>query len=437
MYKLTITIALIVALTHAIAQQQPAVHVKVMDGFPPNRESLVTMKNFREHPFSQWSFRNAGAALHVLMMPRSGAIHAFREKPDHTIATTVSPDTEGTPMSFEVMFREHDADGVIVVKDNTVLYEQYWNGLSRDYQHIWYSVSKSMASTALGILVENKKVDLTASPAHYIPELKGSAFERVTIQDVLNMSTAMGYTESYTDTANFYFKYYAVAANAREAKGAEADPKTAEVWSVYDFLTKKAFINKNLEPGVKFEYSSPNVDVISWLIARVSGVPYQEFLRENIWAKIGAEHDAFITVDKSHTPIATGGVNTTLRDAALFGHLILNRGKIDGKQIIPATWVDETLRLTAADKERYSKNHVYVNAKMPWVSYKNFWWILDETKGEYAGVGIHGQVIYINRSANCVIAYFSSQPVASSVGAYKAFVSKLNACRALAKGMSR
>ncbi len=129
--------------------------------------------------------------------------------------------------------------------------------------------------------------------------------------------------------------------------------------------------------------------------------------------------------------MATGGMNTTLRDAALFGSLILNRGKIDGKQLVPANWIDETLKLTAADKERYSRNDVYVKAGLPWIAYKNCWWIIDQIKGEYCALGIHGQVIYINRSANLVIAYFSSQPDAAS-SASKNFLPKLNACRKLA-----
>lgn len=406
---------------------------KVMDGFPPSRESLVTPANYRQHPFSQWGFRNAGAHLNVVMMPRSGAVHSFNESPDAAVGKMISVDTEGSSKTFETIFSENYADGVIVLRNNTVVFEKYWNGLSRDYQHKWFSCSKSLASSAFGILVDQMKIDLSASPAKYIPELKGSAFERVRIQDVLNMSTALGFQESYTDTSNFFYKYYSVAAYAPDVRPKhEPDPMTADVLGVYDFLVKKAFINPNLQPGVKFEYSSVNVDVISWMISRLSGKPYHDFVRENIWAKIGAEHDAYINVDRSYTAVATAGVNTTLRDAALFGQLILNRGTLDGEQIIPRNWVDETLNLTAKDKERYARNDVYVKAKMPWVSYKNYWWILDETKGEYAAVGIHGQVIYINRSANLVVAYFSSQPQASSVVGFKPFVSKLNACRELA-----
>ncbi|MEP7111153.1 MAG: hypothetical protein ABI760_24365 [Ferruginibacter sp.] len=105
---------------------------------------------------------------------------------------------------------------------------------------------------------------------------------------------------------------------------------------------------------------------------------------------------------------------------------------IVGKQIISSQWVDETLKITEADKMRYLKNDVYVKAGIPWIAYKNFWWILDDEKGEFAAIGIYGQVIYINRSVNLVIAYFSSQPVASST-ASKNFLSKLNACRELSK----
>ena len=110
----------------------------------------------------------------------------------------------------------------------------------------------------------------------------------------------------------------------------------------------------------------------------------------------------------------------------------MNRGEIDGKRLVPSGWIDEILNISAADKLRYSKNDVYVKAGMPWVAYKNFWWILAENKGEFAAIGIHGQVIYINRSANLVIAFFSSQPVASSAG-NKNFLEKLHACRSLSK----
>jgi CubicO group peptidase (beta-lactamase class C family) len=440
MNKIFLTALLLISLRETIAQSnQTNSEIKVMDGFPPSRDSQVTFENYRTYPYNQWSFRNIGAPLHVIMVPRSSGVHSFKEVPDKSIANFPIVDANGKASTFENIFKTFYTDGVIVTKNNSVLYENYWNGLSRDYQHLWFSITKSLTSTALGILVEQNKIDLSASPALYITELKGSAYERATIQDVLNMSTGLGFREDYIDSSSYFWKYYASAMNFFYSPGNEPDVKNDEVLGTYDFLSKKATADEEKKPGYRFEYNSSNADVIGWLISRISGRSYADFIHENIWAKIGAEHDAYLVADRAYMGVATGGMNTTLRDAALFGNLILNKGSLNGKQIVSANWVNETLKLTKEDKERYARNDVYVKAGLPWVAYKNFWWILDETKGEYCGVGIHGQVIYINRSADMVIAYFSSQPDASSAspGGYKAIMSKLNACRGLAKRMSK
>lgn len=435
MSKIKILFTLIIALTTSglSVAQEIIKEIKVMDGFPPSRESQVSFQNYRDYPFSKWSFRNMAAPMHVLMIPRGGAVHIFKDKQGNSDVGDMSVSSgTGEPSSFESVFKDNDADGVIVIQNDAILYENYWNGLSKDYQHIWFSMTKSLTSTALGILVSQNKIDLSASPAQYVSELKGTPWERTTIQNVLDMSTALGYGETYTDTNNFFYKYYGNASHFFYVPEADSDPKTATVLGTYDFLSKMATQNNDMKPGYIFDYNSSNVDVISWIMSRITGKTLNEFIQENIWSKIGAEHDAYITTDNAYTAMGTGGMNTTLRDAALFGTLILNRGKIDGKQLVSADWVDESLKLTDADKERYAKTNLYSEGSFPFIAYKNFWWILDETKGEYVALGIHGQVIYINRSANIVVAFFSSQPNAGSVG-YTNLFYKLNACRELSK----
>ena len=230
MKKIFISFLFLIILGETIAQpNQINSQTKVMDGFPPSRESQVTFENYRTYPFNQWSFRNIGAPLHVIMVPRSGSVYSFNELPDKTIANFPTVDTDGKASTFENIFKDFYADGVIVTKNNSVLYENYWNGLSRDYQHIWFSITKSMTSSAIGILVEQKKIDLSASPALYIPELKGSAYERSTIQDVLNMSTGLGFHEDYVDSSSFFWKYYASAMNFFYSPAKEPDVKNAEV----------------------------------------------------------------------------------------------------------------------------------------------------------------------------------------------------------------
>jgi CubicO group peptidase (beta-lactamase class C family) len=132
--------------------------------------------------------------------------------------------------------------------------------------------------------------------------------------------------------------------------------------------------------------------------------------------------------------VVTGGMNTNLRDAARFGKMIRDRGQFKGEQVIPEDWVDATLEIDDTVRANMAANAKYSDD--PWVAYHNMWWVLDEQLGEYCAVGIHGQVIYINRSADTVMAWFSSQPGASAAR-NPDFQSKLKAARELATSLTR
>ena len=404
---------------------------KVMDGFPPSKESQVTFGNYRQHPYSQWAFRNAGAPLNVLMVPRAGQIYPLQENIDGDIGKIQLKDADGKDKTVDQILYENYTDGYLVLKGDDIRYERYFNGLSRDYQHIWFSATKSLTSTAFGILLAEGKVNLNDSPAKYIPELKGSGFERVTIQNVLDHSSSLDFKENYTDPNSDFLKHYGPAMNmARVPGGRDAEPQNTEIYGIYDFLSKFIRPNSKEVAGDVFDYNSANSDVLGWLIARISGLPYDRFVQQHIWSKLGAEHDAYTVVDRAYMGIATGGFNSTLRDAARFGKMILDRGRFNGQQVIPAEWVDASIKLSAKDKEKMKNNERYTGAA--WIAYKNMWWILDEQKGEYAAVGIHGQVIYVNRDADIVVAFFSSQPVASAAG-NNSFWSKIMATQEIAR----
>jgi CubicO group peptidase (beta-lactamase class C family) len=426
----SIFVTALIVTSVAFAQEPLPISETVMDGFPPAKESQVTFGNYRDHPYNEWAFRNAGAPLNVLMIPRAGETNQFKEKIDRSIGEITLKDADGKNRTVDQVLESSFTDGFLVLKGDAILYEKYFNGLTSDYQHIWFSATKSLTSTAFGILVDQGKVDINDSPVKYIPELKGSGFERVTIQNILNHSTSIDFKENYTDPESDFLKHYGPAMNmAKVPGGRDAEPQGSEIYGIHDFLSK--FINPNLKekPGEVFDYNSANADVLGWLIARISGMPYDRFIQKHIWSKLGAEHDAFIAVDRAYMPVATGGFNSTLRDAARFGRMILNRGKINGQQIISADWIDATINLSSQDKTKMKANVKYKDSS--WLAYKNMWWVLDEQKGEYAAVGIHGQVIYINRDANIVITFFSSQPVASAAG-YNPFWSKILASQKIA-----
>ncbi|MFT5210046.1 MAG: CubicO group peptidase (beta-lactamase class C family) [Flavobacterium sp.] len=405
---------------------------KAMQGFPPERESQVTFANHNRQPFNRWGFQNMDSVMHTAMIPRGSELPKVEEDLDPILAKQQFRDTKDEPLLLGDLLSKHDADAFLVMRDSKIIYENYLNGFTPHKRHIWYSMTKSLVSVAFGILKEEYDIDLNASPAKYISELTGSGFERTTIQDVLNHSSAIDFKENYVDFNSDFLQHYAPALGMAYIPGAQdVQPDNSDIFGIYDFLVKFVNEEKGQVPGVTFEYNSANADIIGWLISRLSNMPLQDFIAKHIWMKLGTYHDAAIIVDRAGMPVATGGMTSTLRDAALFGELILNKGKINGESIVPEAWIDEVLNVDQKDAVRFSNNQLYKNEF--WKYYKNMWWILDADKGEFAAVGIHGQVIYINRSTNTVIAQFSSQASAGQVGSIE-FRSKILAIREIGCG---
>ena len=186
-----------------------------------------------------------------------------------------------------------------------------------------------------------------------------------------------------------------------------------------------------------FQYQSPNVDVIGWLVERITGAPLVDFIRQNIWAPLGAEHDGVFTTDVSFAPIATGGFNSTLRDAARFGLMALNDGCLGQTQIAPESWIKDTYDVRDEDRAAGAAS---VNADSTherfidgFTGYRSFWWQFDAAQGERVAMGVHGQVIYVNRAKNLVIANFASPEVTANQ-LRPTFKQMLAGTRALAAG---
>ena len=410
-------------------------HQEPMQGVPPSRESQVTMANYRDYPASRWAFRNAGAPMHAVMIPRGGNIRQFAAASRPELAEFKVVDPQGEAKGFDQLFKDNYADGLVIAQGQKVLHERYFGDFSEHDAHIWFSMSKSLASTAFGLLVDQGLVDLQASPAKYIPELVGSGFERVSIQQVLDHGTSIDFHETYTNVDSDFARYYAPALNMGWMPGAaDVQPDNAEIYGVHDFLGRFIKPDPDRVPGDNFDYNSANADVLGWLIARLSGQPFQDYIEDNIWSKIGAEHDAYILVDRAYMPAVTGGMNSTARDALRFGMMGRDRGEYNGQQIIQASWIDATLDVSDRLLANMQANTKYQNES--WSAYHNMWWILDAAAGEYCAVGIHGQVIYINRRADTVMVWFSSQPGAASPRNPN-FRAKLQAARQLAVSLSQ
>lgn len=152
-----------------------------------------------------------------------------------------------------------------------------------------------------------------------------------------------------------------------------------------------------------------NTDVLGWVISRVTGQGYAQFISERLWQKMGAEQDACVSVDAKGTSYAGGGVSAGLRDLARIGELMRNNGQLHGQSLFPAQVVKNIRQ--GGDKNAFTKAGYRT---LPGGSYHSMWWHYHNNHGAYAARGVHGQTLYIDPKAEMVIARFASHPVAGN-----------------------
>jgi CubicO group peptidase (beta-lactamase class C family) len=229
---------------------------------------------------------------------------------------------EGEEKNLQEALDHFKTDGLIVLHNGNMLYENYWNGNSVSSKHIAFSVSKSFLSALIGIAVGDGLIDSIEDPVtKYIPDFNGTGYEGVRIKDILQMSSGVKFNEDYADPKsdiNIFGRAVARGSSFRDFS------KTLE---------------REKTPGTYHHYVSIDTQVLGFLLAEVTGVSVQDYLYEKIWNKIGMEQGAYYITDNLGVEMALGGLNATLRDYAKFGQLYLNDGNWMGEQVVPAEWV--------------------------------------------------------------------------------------------------
>jgi hypothetical protein len=244
-------------------------------------------------------------------------------------------------------------------------------------------------------MIDKGVIDPKQHMGYYLPELNSSVFGSATINQALDMRVALKFSEDYASP-------HSEMTRLDRACGWKTNPTR-------DYPTLRSFLlsltprisdvtKTHVEHGFEFQYCSATTDVLAWLIAHVTGVPYSKLLERELWIPIGAHQNANITVDSEGFAVGNGGMSCTTRDMALFGQVILNGGKAQsGEQVIPTAWIEQT----------YSE-----------CQYKNKWWVNINPKQngskEIHARGIYGQYLWIDRESNTVVAKFSSNPTAKN-----------------------
>ena len=263
-------------------------------------------------------------------------------------------------MTWGAAFDANDTDGVIVLHHGKVVYERYAGCLNEHTLHGAMSVTKSLTGLLGEILVAESKLDPAALVGSLIPELKGSAFGDATVRQVMDMTTALDYSENYADPKAEVWTY------AQAGSPLPFPPGYTGPRSYFEYLKT---VKKKGTHGEAFGYKTVNADALGWLIARTTGQSVAQQLSARIWSRIGTEREAFYTVDSLGTPFAGGGFNATLRDLARLGQLMLDDGVSSGEQILPPAAIQSIRNGGQADT--FAKADYPL---LPGWRYSSMWW---------------------------------------------------------------
>ncbi len=277
--------------------------------------------------------------------------------------------------------------GLLILKDGRIVTELYRYGNGPRTRWMSMSIAKSVSSTLVGAAIRDGAIrSLDDSVTRYVPSLAGSAYEGVTIRDVLMMSSGVRWTERYTDPTS----------DRRRLLEAQISQVPGSALAVMRSLPRAA------PPGTVNTYSTGETQVLAEVLRGALKRPLAEYLSDRIWRPMGAEADARWWLDSPDgVEIGGSGISATLRDYGRFGQFILDEGIIGADTVLPPGWVRE------------ATSPKVLRGGQP-LEYGYMWWpgtsVAARRDRTFSAVGIHGQYIHVNPVTRVVIVVWSAQP---------------------------
>jgi CubicO group peptidase (beta-lactamase class C family) len=289
-------------------------------------------------------------------------------------------------------------DAMVVLHKGRKVFEHYAGGTTAETPHILMSVSKSMLGLLAGILAGQKILDVEKPVTHYVPEVARTAYRGATVRQLLDMRAGIEWDENYLATSGPIVEY-------RKATGWNAlgpGEQASDLLSFYQSL------KTSREHGGKFDYISPNTDLLGIVIERAAGRRYAELMSEHLWQPIGARTSAYITVDRLGAPRTAGGMCVTAEDLARVGLALAEGG------VVPPAWIEDIA--TQGSRQAWDAGSMVEYFRGLPMSYRSKWYVLHEDAPLLFGFGIHGQNLFLDRRNALVVAKLSSQPLPMDAG---------------------
>lgn len=289
----------------------------------------------------------------------------------------------GDSMTFtEVMDTKGDNQAVLIIHNDSIVYEKYWGDYSADHMATIFSITKSITSLLCGIAIDDGYISsVDDHVTDYLPELKKEdpMWQELTIRHLLDMRSGLDFDDAYEFTSLKDLKMLNAMAKLNYGHNIRKQVKSLKF---------------RCKPGTQFRYESMTPAILGMVIERASGKSYAEYLSEKVWQPLGMQSAALVIIDsKKHDMAHTfGGITMNIMDLAKIGRLYLNKGMWNGKRIVSEDWIVNSTRYDVTN-DGYHYN--WYN-----LSYNNYY--LTRHPGYFA-LGICHQVLYVNPHKNLII----------------------------------
>lgn len=376
----------------------------MMKAFPPPPESQVTLANWRTHPFSRWGVQHMREVIPTAPVERDPERHWRLPRRLRDFGSLVFERYRGRGRTtLQDFLVEAHVDGLLVLQHGEILAEVYRNGLTPTRNHLAFSVTKSITALTLGALVDEGRLDPAAPVTRYLPEAAGTGWGDATVRHLLDMQVSLDYDESYEDPQG-------LLAGLREAAGWSPARDPASPLDMRSFLLR--FGRRPGPHGRRFRYLTPNSELLGWIGERAAGQPFATLVTRHLWQPMGAECSADLAVDRLGAPRTGGGLAATLRDLGRVTELVRCQGRAEGRQVLPAWWIDDIL--TGGDPACWAGTEFDYMLPGGEGNYRSQWYLADRRGTRFMAAGIHGQWLYGDRDRGVSIVKLASRPEAST-----------------------
>jgi CubicO group peptidase (beta-lactamase class C family) len=270
--------------------------------------------------------------------------------------------------------------GLLILQDGAIRFEKYLLGNDDSTRWMSMSVVKSMTATLVGAAIQDGLIESIDDPVtRYLPRFRGTAYDGVTVRQLLMMASGVAWNETYTDPGS----------DRRRMLEAQIAQQPGAILDLMAALPRAA------EPGTRWNYSTGETQLVGALVRAATGRPVAEYLSEKLWVPLGMESDATWWLESPDgLEVGGSGLSATLRDYARFGLFLLNDGVIGGQRVLPEGWVEEASSPKLIGGEE--------------VEYGYMLWPLRGRS--YAAIGIFGQFVFVDPDQRLVVAMWSAQP---------------------------